>query len=261
MDQTVQEFWEDEDREIKKYWEDENTQSMSDPRIAELEARALEGRVKPSDIVLDIGCGSGDGAKYVMEKCKQYVGFERSKTMVKKFKEKWDHEIVEGDMRDIPENLNGKFSVVICQRSLINLETKEEQLAVLKRIPQLLKPHGRIILCEAFEEGLETLNYLRKKLDLDEMKPRWHNLYLTNKLVIEALQERRGAVAFFADFSLYYLITRVLRAAVEYPNIPTEDSKLNEVAQKIQEEKLFAGWELFATGDIVGPVKVQEWAF
>jgi len=252
MDQTTQEFWEDENRENRKYWEDENTQSMSDPRIAELESRALEERVKPSDIVLDIGCGSGDGAKYVMKKCKEYVGFERSETMVRKFKEKWNHEIIEGDMRDIPKSLNGEFSVVICQRSLINLETKEEQIAVLKRIKKLLKPKGRILLCEAYEEGLEELNRLRKELGLDEMKPRWHNLYLTNKLVEEALFD--WTIIHFSDFSLYYLITRVLRAAAEYPDIPTEDSQLNEVAQKIQEKKLFG------TGrGVIGPVKVREW--
>ena len=49
MDQTVQEFWEEEDREIKKYWEDEKTQSMSDPRIAEVESRALEERILADD--------------------------------------------------------------------------------------------------------------------------------------------------------------------------------------------------------------------
>jgi len=251
MDQTTEEFWE-EDRENKKYWEEEETQSMSDPRIAELESRALEKRILANDIVLDIGCGSGDGAKYVMERCEEYTGFERSKTMIKKFKEKYSHKIVEGDMKDIPEEFDGKFSVVMCQRSLINLETREEQKAVLKRIRKLLKPKGRILLCEAYEEGLEELNRLRKELGLDEMKPRWHNLYLTNKLVKEALSN--WTIIHFEDFSLYYLITRVLRAAAEYPDIPTEDSQLNEVAQKIHEKKL-SGTGMM----MIGPVKVREW--
>lgn len=68
-------------------------------------------------------------------------------------------------------------------------------------------------MCENFNENLENLNKFRKKFNLDKIKTRWHNKYLsskeikhyaTKKLKFKILEERNFA-------SSYYFLTRVVK--------------------------------------------------
>jgi len=102
---------------------------------------------------------------------------------------------------------------VIKIRYLINLDNKKKQISALKEIYKTLKKGGTYLMCENFNENLENLNKLRKKFNLDKIKTRWHNKYLSNKeikdyatkkLKFKILEERNFA-------SSYYFLTRVVK--------------------------------------------------
>ena len=72
--------------------------------------------------------------------------------------------LVRSDLRDLPLSpKTSSFSVVITQRSLINLPDAQSQEIVLKQLPHYLQPGGRLLLCEAFRDGAENINALREE--------------------------------------------------------------------------------------------------
>lgn len=232
---------------VKEYWEQPDVVSMSDRRLSELESNAIAKFVKETDSLLNVGCGDGEGCFAYREKCNQYTGFERSSEMINRFKEKSPHtKIIQGDI--VLDNLPGTFDTVVTQRSLINLETEENQKVALRSIVNATKPNGRVILCEAFEEGLEKLNEYRNIVGLEPMKPRWHAKYLTNDLVADTLKDCR--LEDVKDFSTYFFLTRVLHAAIT--ENPSTETKLNDAAQLLQQSE-----SVPLKG--IGFIKVQIW--
>lgn len=217
---------------ISEYWEQKSVVSMSDPRVSRLESEIISRFVKSTDSVLNVGCGDGSGCFLYRDKCKSYTGLEKSKEMMSRFKSQSTHSILQGDILEV-EYL-GKFSCIISQRCIINLETLTNQTIALKKMINFLEEKGTLIICEAFEEGLNNLNEARTLLGVKPIIPHWHSLYLSDDFFenqpIKLIAEH--------DLSGYFLLTRVLHAALV--EVPLTDSKINELAEKLQlENKLF----------------------
>ena len=226
---------EERDVRIRAYWEDLRTESMYDGYLAMLEARMLARYVRAGDTVLDLGCGDGTGSRIYRRRCRSYVGLDRSKSMLARFmKREPGCRLIRGDLRalPLPRACEARFTTVITQRSLINLPDAAAQEKVIGELPGLLQPHGRLLLCEAFREGVEHLNALRVHLGCDPILPKWHNVHLDRALTTRALGSTLD-LAVEEDLSLYYLLTRVVHQALIGKSSPKWDSPINRIAFQI----------------------------
>ena len=78
-----------------------------------------------------------------------------------------------------------------------------------------LKGGGRLILLEAFSDGLESLNKARQEVGLDAVPPAYHNLHLKKELVIPHLASCGLEFAEENNFlSSHYFGSRVLYPAL-----------------------------------------------
>jgi ubiquinone/menaquinone biosynthesis C-methylase UbiE len=230
---------------IKEYWECEDTQSMSDFRVSNLESLMIAKHITSKDRLLNVGCGDGSSCHLYRDIPEKYIGFERSPMMIKRFVDKSpDIEIIQGDMKNIPDI--GEFSTIVTQRSLINLETHNEQRSVLKNLCSMISEDGSLIVCEAFSEGLDRLNELRREVGLPEHQQRWHNLYLNNDVM--QILESDMKLDHEEDLSGYFLMTRILHPLLV--DRPSTESKFNEMSELIHPLLNIKG---------IGYIKLQKW--
>lgn len=221
----------------QEYWEQPFVKSMSDFRISRLESNAISQYISESDDVLDIGCGDGEGSFTYRDKCKSYTGIDRSLEMLSRFQ--GNYLLLQEDIAELPEL--GKFSVVVSQRCIINLEKNQEKV-----LSNLKKYSNKIILCEAFQDGYDKINFLREILGCSKINKRWHNDYLTDDFVKHCL--KGYVLKSEKDFSVYYLLTRVLHSALT--DNPKTESKFNEFAEILQNHIDLKG---------ISTIKVQLW--
>jgi len=98
------------------------------------------------------------------------------------------------------------------------MEWKDQQLA-LTNMANAVKPGGKLILLEAFSDGLDELNEARKEVSLEPLPPAYHNLHLKKELV-NPLLEKNG-LKFYEEnnfLSSYYFGTRVIYPALAQAN-------------------------------------------
>ena len=201
--------------QIQAYWEAYNTTSMNDTFVATLETEMLSRYIGAEDTVLDLGCGDGTGSQGYRKLCPHYTGIDRSMKMLNTFAgREAGQKLVRSDLRDLPLSpKNRSFSVVITQRSLINLPDAESQEIVLEQLPHYLQPGGRLLLCEAFRDGAENINALREEFGFAKIPPRWHNVHLERALTQRVLGSQLTLVA-EEDLSLYFFLTRVIKQII-----------------------------------------------
>jgi SAM-dependent methyltransferase len=110
------------------------------PRVKYIDI-ALELAGNPKDAkVVEIGCGDGRDAKYIVSKVKYYVGFDISKELIRLAKEHVPgakFEVADANNFDYPNNLN----VVFAFASILHLDS-EELKETLKKVSDALKTGG-----------------------------------------------------------------------------------------------------------------------
>ncbi|UCH95434.1 MAG: class I SAM-dependent methyltransferase [Candidatus Aminicenantes bacterium] len=236
------------DNRIRLYWEKADTQSMKDQYLKKLEAKLIDSHITENDRVLDLGCGDGTGSQLYRRRCRWYVGFDRSARMLREFSRREpDTPLILGDIQSLPfGNTTRKFTVIITQRSLINLPDRTAQKLALRRISRILRPGNRLILCEAFQEGFARLNELRSYLGSQPIKELWHNIYLDRKLTAGELSgimhlEKEE------DLSCYYFLTRVVHQALVGEAVPQWNSPINRIAFEIAKSGKAPDFKGFST--------------
>lgn len=204
------------DEKISAYWENYTTTSMNDTFVATLETEMISRHILPNDIVLDLGCGDGTGSIGYRKNITGYVGFDRSAKMLKVFADRESGQMLgRADLRAIPlsPDLDLPFSVVITQRSLINLPDEASQEMVLKQLPSFLRPGGKLLICEAFRDGAANLNALRTEFGFNAIPARWHNVHLERSLTERMLRSEMELSA-EEDLSMYFFLTRVVKQII-----------------------------------------------
>jgi SAM-dependent methyltransferase len=234
MQETKREFWD------SRAWKGEYA-GTNDLMIKVLELAELRRHFWNGADVLEVGCGNGETAIELAEQFDIKIdAFDFSDQMVAAANERTRgsrcaarvHFSV-ADVRNFrPQRA---YDIVYSERSLINLDSWEEQRAAIERILGWLKPSGAFLMCENSVDGLERINEYRRALDLPDITPPWHNTYFRE----ENLRSVNVAGVALADIlpfsSTYYFLSRVVNAALaaQAGQQPSYDSPVNRLALKL----------------------------
>jgi 2-polyprenyl-3-methyl-5-hydroxy-6-metoxy-1,4-benzoquinol methylase len=119
--------------------------------------------LKPGDLVLDVGCGSGLKSKYFVQKGLRVVGIDISEKMIEISKREVPTEIFYAlGLEDI-NKLDYFFDAIFMQAVLLHIP-KKEAVAKLREIITKLKPGGYLYIAvkeardKSIEEEIKTEN-------------------------------------------------------------------------------------------------------
>ena len=224
---------------ILKHWENENVQSMYDKNLLKLEVDCISDYLNTDDIVLDAGCGEAETTRFYATKCKSLVAADYSDTRLnlalKNIDEMPNVNLNKVDFtREIPYN-RGSFDVIISQRFLINIPKRNIQFEIIRKFFDLLKKRGRLLLLEGFNDGTHRLNTIRKKLGLNDIPIKWHNLFFDDIEFEKEVRKMGFHILTQKDFSLYFLLTRAINAKLKFPEIPTWNDEINNIGVDLNE--------------------------
>lgn len=132
--------------------------------------------------ILEIGCGNGYIASRLLCEIPRLnlLGTDVNKEMISLAKSRNlnQSEFIVADCRELQSVVKKQFDLIYSIRCLINLVSWQDQEAALKNIEISLKPGGYIVLLEAFIDGHEKYNEMRKLFDLPHYPFAPQNLYL-----------------------------------------------------------------------------------
>lgn len=232
---------------VRDYWNDRAWKGLyagsNDPVLKELEMRELSRHIRDGMTLLDAGCGNGLTALYLAERHEvDITGVDFAPAMIDAARVHLTVHSVAGtlsgtarfEVADIRELLDlPQYDVVYTERAIINLPTWEEQRDAIRGLLKRLKPRGRLLLCEASQDGLDRINAMRALLDLPAIEPPPYNRYLRFKELCEGMG---GFMSGLVDFtSTYYFTSRVLNAALARDEGRTPDyhDRLNDYAMNL----------------------------
>lgn len=210
-------------KEILEYWNKDDVESMYDKFLLNAEIDLIYKNLKSDSVILDAGCGEGEGTlKYSELEGVQVTGADFSDTRLKKAREHTENRtnIILKKIDFLSEfQFENKFDTIICQRFLINLLTWENQKEVILKLIKCLNNKGKLILLEGSQQGVDELNDLRKLFDLPPINVKWHNLFFNDDILEDLLTQNNFTLRSKSGLGTYYFLTRGLR--------PTLDKELN----------------------------------
>lgn len=209
---------------IKAYWERDDVESMYDKYYVEAEARLILNHIPDGARVLDAGCGEGEATlQYASVPDVQICACDYSNTRLKKAAERLSGcpnvELKQVDLTGDLTELGTDYDRVVTERCLINIPTLDEQLRVVFRLMDVIKPGGKLLMLEGYQQGADELNELRASFNLDPIPARWHNKFIDNDKLVTAMAEHGYALEYEDGLGDYMMLTRGIR--------PTLDSQLN----------------------------------
>ena len=229
----IRNFW---DSQAIKFGEDSKA-STPDVLVKQLEIRTLLQYCEENDGILDIGCGNGQTVIELAQRVKAaFVGFDYASSMIDVAKRRKSANLlgtVDFDVDDIsnPQIKWSDFDKVITERCLINLPTREMQVAAIMRIHDMLRTGGLFLMMEDTLQGLQKLNSLRNIAGLYEIKTRWHNIYIDEDYVLDAIKNKFDLIEINNFTSTYYIGSRIFNAVqTTEGQEPDYLSKINVVA-------------------------------
>lgn len=241
----------------REFWNDRSKlgdiAGSNDFMLKRVETDFILRKLPRNSRVLDIGCGNGDT---LIEACETLgvtgVGLDFSPEMVAlskeraaKYKDSLSFDFA--DVRSLPKNI-GQFDAVYVQRSLINLNSYEEQVAAFEDIMSLVKPGGVFVMVECTFDGQNKTNALRTRLGIERMEIPWHNLFFHMSDIESWQTAERWIESFDHISSTYHFLSRVVYAALgESAGSELKyDSEINKLAialpQNIGEFGPVKGW-------------------
>lgn len=229
-----------------------------DINLKKLEIDAISRAITdhPSTI-LDAGCGNGftlSSLAASFPDC-QLFGFDYSAGMVKAAAELLQEirlsdrvSVCQASLLDpFPASLAclgipaAGFDCIYTERSIINLDTLEQQVRAVESLWSMVAAGGRLVLCEAFLDGLNEINAYRQSVGLQSINPPWHNRYLSLSELGDLLPGSCRAYEIVEFSGTYYFVSRVVHAreALLQGQEPSYDAAINQQSLDLPPLPLF----------------------
>lgn len=113
----------------------------------------------PERSVVDLGCGTGEHARFLAQHRYRTVGIDLSAAQIEKAREyeaeseTYGPRFIEGDMLDLPRLTPQRFGAALCLGNVFPYMEDEELELRMKALEQVLLPGGRLVV--------QLLNYAR----------------------------------------------------------------------------------------------------
>jgi ubiquinone/menaquinone biosynthesis C-methylase UbiE len=202
-------------KEVLEYWNQDNVESMYDKHLINAEIALIKSKIEEGSKILDAGCGEGEGTvEYSTVKGVSIQAVDFSDTRLKKASERLNNATnVSFKKVDFlgTYNLDTDFDLVISQRFLINLMEWDLQKKVISDLMSRLKPGGKFLMLEGYEDGVNELNDLRQLFGLPAIPVKWHNLFLKDDLIKNLIDEKQYRLTGEFGLGVYFLLTRGIR--------------------------------------------------
>ena len=165
--------------EIKKHWTDQAIKHGADPAASwsdvyaiELEISRISRRLSDGDIVVDLGCSNGYSTiQYALRSRIDILGIDYIPEMIASATERLakhsgkirgNVEFRVGDVAAL-DGYRG-FDKAIMTRVLINLGDWNNQANALRKIANMLKPGGLLLMSEATRGGLGPSQQVSRRI-------------------------------------------------------------------------------------------------
>lgn len=234
--------------DIKKHWEEAGkrfpksgavTPTSRDPYLGLLERENILSYLEEGKVALEVGCGDGFHTLHYAKRLGRLSGIDIAKSLISIAEERAATDSVEnvdfavGSVLEIEKMYRDRhFDCIISQRCLINLPGWKHQQEAVLQAHRLLKEDGMFLLTEGFEEELENLNFVRRKLGLSEIKVVEYNKNIS-RTEFEALVSDYFDIVEVRHYGAYLFLSRVYHPLAVLPKEPKHDSRLNEIAMEI----------------------------
>jgi ubiquinone/menaquinone biosynthesis C-methylase UbiE len=227
--------------EIAKTLDD--TTTACDFHLRDLEIELGLESIRNGDAVLDVGCGLGVALRrYATEREIAAYGIDYSGAMIEGAKTRLAEtapelkiDFREASVVSLPFD-NATFDVVTSHRCLMALLDWDLQKDALVEIQRVLKPGGTLVLMEGTFDGLDRLNFFRRRFGLSEIDAGGRDRLLTLKFHERELLDfvsRLYDVVRIQRFGMYYFLTRIVQPLLVAPEPPSYDHPLNEIAKNV----------------------------
>lgn len=243
MKDKILEHW---NSQAEKFGTDHQA-SWGDNFAIDLEIENISKFIPENGKILDAGCANGWSALHHLDKKpKSITGVDFSPEMIKnanKNKVKYNShikiEFLVSDIRELSLQDNF-FDFVYTTRTIINLNSWDEQKQAINECLRVVKPHGKVLISEAFIEPMNLLNSLRSLKNLPPLKEPFFNNYIKEENLKKYLKENHLKYTEIDFSSIYYLGSRFLRELV------TDSSEYSGYSNPINQifygiEKEFSG--------------------
>lgn len=225
----------------------DDKKTAQDFHLRELEIEFALPYVEKAQYMLDIGCGIGYTSRVYagLARCR-VTGLDYSPNMISAAEEisakSATSRIGSLDFicRSVVDTgLETEFDLIVGHRCLMALLDWELQKTAILELVRILRPGGRIILFEGTVQGLEKLNSMRRRFDLQEIEGSGKDALFTLKFdevkLADFLTANNLNFEFFG-FGTYYFLSRIFYPLHIAPDSPKFDSSYNEIAKKIASE-------------------------
>ena len=251
----------DPSNERKDFWEARSglgfAAGSGDINLKNLEINAILKSVGNPSTILDAGCGNGftlASLASFFPGCRLF-GFDYSQGMVDSaielIKEKGLSNRVNVCQASLLDSFPGSlsslgipvtgFDCIYTERSIINLDTLDQQAQAVQALWGMVAAGGRLLLCEAFLDGLAEINFYREAVGLEQMTPPWHNRYLAISELTKLLPGSNQNYQVVEFSGTYYFVSRVVHAreALLQGHEPSYDSSINKQSLDLPALPLF----------------------
>jgi ubiquinone/menaquinone biosynthesis C-methylase UbiE len=133
---------------------------------------------------------------------------------------------------------DASFDIVVSQRCLLNLPSREHQWRAMAEISRVLKPEGQYLMLEGTLQGLRRLNGVRQKFGLAaiaEADPQTnrYSLKFDESELEQEIPKHFSRIDSVERFGMYFFLSRVVHPLLAAPDSPRYDAPLNLIARQI----------------------------